>query len=73
MIFLKYDSLSSSICLPYLNDGLGCLSFFAVGFWWLQVHWIFINKFGSGFYNSNNCFLVEIMLIKTFHFNSILD
>jgi hypothetical protein len=21
---------------------------FAVGFWWLQVHWIFINKFGSG-------------------------
>jgi hypothetical protein len=22
---------------------------FAVVFWWLQVHWIFINKFGSGF------------------------
>jgi hypothetical protein len=22
---------------------------FAVGFWWLQVHWIFIINFGSGF------------------------
>jgi hypothetical protein len=23
--------------------------FFAVGFWWLQVHWIFIISFGSSF------------------------
>jgi hypothetical protein len=25
------------------------------------------------FYNSNNCFLVGIMLNKTFHFNFVLD
>jgi hypothetical protein len=23
--------------------------YFCSGFWWLQAHWIFINKFGSGF------------------------
>jgi hypothetical protein len=22
---------------------------FAVGFWWLQVYWVFIINFGSGF------------------------
>jgi hypothetical protein len=49
MIYLKYNSLSSFICLPYLKWWTGVFIIFAVGFWWLKVHWIFINKFGSGF------------------------
>jgi hypothetical protein len=27
----------------------GVFIIFAVGFWWLQVHWIFIINFGSSF------------------------
>ena len=49
MIYSKYDSLSCSIYLPYLKWWAGVFIIFAVGFWWSQVHWIFINNFGSGF------------------------
>jgi hypothetical protein len=38
-----------SIYLPYLKWWAGVFIIFAVEFWWLQVHWIFIINFGSGF------------------------
>jgi hypothetical protein len=34
---------------PYLKWWARVFIIFAVGFWWLLVHWNFINKFGSGF------------------------
>jgi hypothetical protein len=39
--FLGYDSLSRSIYLLYLKWWARVFIIFAVGFWWLQVHWIF--------------------------------
>jgi hypothetical protein len=49
MIYLEYDSSSYYIYLPYLKWWDGVFIIFTVGFWWLQVHWIFIVTFGSGF------------------------
>jgi hypothetical protein len=49
MIYLEYDSPSHYIYLPYLKWWVWMFIIFAVGFWWSQVHWIFIINFGSGF------------------------
>jgi hypothetical protein len=57
---------------PTKNNGLGCLLFLQWGFGGYKFTEFLLITLGL-VYNSNNCFLVGIMLNKTFHFNSILD
>jgi hypothetical protein len=73
MIYLKYDLISSFICLTYLKWWAGTFIIFVVGFYWLQVHWIFINSFEIVFIILIIVFLVWLVLNKTFHFESALD